>query len=191
MRIAKALVSNIANSPLSFSRYHNTPKLSKELDKDYEERTWRERLHVDSAGNIIIPGMMFKKSLEIVGSYLGSEAKIPGQRNATYTKHFVAGVMAFDTIPLAIKKEDVKGEWFFIPSNGQKGGAKRVEKCFPRIDNWEGELNFYVIDDLITREAFEKFLREAGSLIGIGRFRPSVGGYYGRFQVKGIVWEEK
>jgi hypothetical protein len=35
---------------------------------------------------------------------------------------------------------------------------------------------------------FAEHLREAGNFIGVGRFRPEKGGYYGRYKVNGIEW---
>ena len=44
-------------SPYSQGRFYSLPKENegKESDKDYEERTWRERLHVNSEGYVFIP----------------------------------------------------------------------------------------------------------------------------------------
>jgi hypothetical protein len=40
----------------------------------------------------------------------------------------------------------------------------------------------------VPTEIFERCLKEAGNLIGVGRFRPQNGGYFGRFTVKSIKW---
>ena len=50
-------------SPLSFSKHVSVEKLPKELAKDYEARTWKERTHYDEKGEVFIPGSMFKNSL--------------------------------------------------------------------------------------------------------------------------------
>jgi hypothetical protein len=98
--------------------------------------------------------------------------------------------MVMDALVLPIKKDDVPGEWYFVPSDGRPGGGKRVKKCFPVIREWHGEVTYYILDETITPEVFEVHLREAGSFIGIGRFRPENGGFYGRFGVKKVVWQE-
>jgi hypothetical protein len=190
MRIATAHLESI--SPYSQSRHYNVPKLgrdtgaSTESSKDYEERTWRERCHVDADGWIYVPPMAFKNCLSEIAKYLGMQ--IPGQGKKTYTKHFEAGVLVMDPLPLKVRKEDVPGEWLFVPPDGRRGGNTRVEKCFPMIAHWAGAVKFYILDDVITEAVFETHLREAGNFIGIGRFRPRKNGFYGRFRVNAIEW---
>jgi hypothetical protein len=184
MRTAVATLESI--SPYSQSRYHNTPKLDRELPKDYEARIWRERLHTNGDGKVFIPAMTFKNCLDECAKYMSKQ--IPGKGKATYTKHFEAGVMVVDSLHLPFKKEDVQGEWLFLNSDGKRGGGTRVEKCYPVIPKWSGEVTFYVLDEIITPEVFLEHLNDAGNFIGIGRFRPRNRGFYGRFKVNGVKW---
>lgn len=184
----KAICKLVSCSPYSQGRYHNTKKNNKELHADYEARTWREKVHTDKDGYIIIPPMAFANCLKEAATYLS--IPIPGSGKSKYTKNFQAGVLVNNPLTLNIKKEDVKEEWVFVPSDGRRGGTTRVEKCFPRIDEWKGEVEYYIFDDIITKEVFEKVLRESGQIIGIGRFRPKNWGYYGRFKIESIKWEE-
>jgi hypothetical protein len=170
-----------STSPVSFSRYHSAPRLSGESDSDYEERTWRERLHSNSEGNVLIPLFAFKNALDAAAKYEGR--KIPGRRNATYTKHVQSGVMVESAVVLPIKKKDVRGEWRFVPADGMPGGGRRVMKCFPVIPDWHGEVSFAVLDETVTRDILEEFLEIAGSFIGIGSFRPENRGIWGRFRL--------
>lgn len=170
-----------STSPVSFSRYHGAPRLSGESDADYEERTWRERLHSNADGSVLIPLFAFKNALDAAAKYEGR--KIPGRRNATYTKHVQSGVMVETAVVLPIKKRDVRGEWRFVPADGMPGGAKRVMKCFPVIQEWQGEVHFAVLDETVTRDILAEFLEVAGSFIGIGSFRPENRGIWGRFRV--------
>lgn len=191
MRTAIATLES--TSPYSQSRFHDTPKLGRksgtatEGHDDHEERTWRERCHVNSkSGNVTIPPMAFKNCLSEAARYLGIQ--IPGRGKSTFTKHFEAGVLVLDGLELPVTKEAVEGEWFHVPSNGIRGGGKRVKKCFPVVREWAGAVSFIVIDDTITPEVFDQHLRDAGNFIGIGRFRPRNNGFYGRFAVKTIKW---
>ncbi len=172
-------------TPLSMSKHHETPHLDKENPKDYENRTWRERLHSDQEGYVFIPPMCFKNCVAEAAKFLSLQ--VPGKGKTTYTKHFESGIIVSEGLRLPIKKEDVKGEWVFVPSDGKRGGGKRVMKCFPLIPEWKGRISFYVLDDTITKEVFEKVLREAGNLIGIMRFRPRNNGLYGRFEVSEVL----
>ena len=184
MRICEATLENL--TPYSQSRFHDTPLLNKEAKNDYEARTWRERVHSDENGLIFIPPMAFKNAMSDIAKFLSMQ--IPGKGKATYTKHFEAGVMVLEGLSLGVKKDDVEGEWFFVPSDGRRGGGSRVKRCFPVIRKWTGVVKFYILDDTITEDVFEHHLREAGNFIGIGRFRPRNNGFYGRFKVAAVRW---
>ena len=187
MRTVVATLESI--SPYSQSRYHETPKIdSKEPFEDYEARTWRNRLHVNEKGFVFIPPMQFKECLAEASKFLSE--KIPGKRNSTYTKHFLAGILVTDALTLPTKKEDVPGETLFLNADGKKGSGTRVKRIMPCIQNWKGDVTFYVLDDTIGKEVFEHHLREAGNFIGIGRFRPRNGGFYGRFKVVKTAWND-
>ena len=168
-----------STSPYSQSRHYEVPTLPKEGKDKYEERTWRERLHTDENGNVFIPPMAFKNCLSEVAKFLGEQ--IPGKGKSTYTKHFEAGLLVMDPVKLPDKKDEVQGEWLFVPADGKRGSGKRVKKCFPVIAEWVADVTIYVLDETITEEVLRKHLIEAGSFIGIGRFRPRNNGFYGRF----------
>lgn len=185
MKIAECRL--VSKSPYSQSRYYKMDKLNKELSAAYEERTWRERCHVNEDGFIIIPPMVFANAIKESAKYLS--LPIPGQSRQLFTKHFEAGVLVTDPVVLPIKKDNVEGEWLFVPSDGKRGGGSRVEKCFPIIRNWEGVVKFFILDDIITEDVFKQVLDTCGNLIGIGRFRPRNWGYYGRFEAKSIKWK--
>lgn len=185
MKIAVASLKSMA-CPYSQSRHHDTPKLDKELPKDFEARTWRNRMHVTADGNVFIPPMSFKNCLSECAKYLGIQ--IPGQGKKNYTAKFEAGLLVTDPVVLPILAKDVPGEWLFVPSDGKRGGGKRVDRCFPRIEAWEADVRFYVLDNTITESVFKQHLEEAGKFIGIGRFRPRNNGYYGRFLVQKVEW---
>jgi hypothetical protein len=133
-----------------------------------------------------MPPMAFKNCLAEAAKFLSIQ--IPGKGKATFTKHFEAGVMVMDALTLNIKKDDVDGEWFHVPSDGKRGGSKRVLKCFPVIPRWSGNVTWHILDDTITQDVFVKHLEEAGKFIGLGRFRPRNNGFYGRFGVKAVKW---
>ena len=194
----KTIIAHLKSaSPYSQGRHYDVPKENngKESFKDYEARTWRNRLHTDASGEVFIPPMAFKNCLAEAAKYLSLQ--IPGKGKSTYTKHFEAGVLVVDTIPLGIKAQDVKGSWVFVPADGQRGSGKRVDKCFPMIESWEAHVEFLVFDETVLDEygkddkgrkvtVFEHMLRESGKFIGIGLFRPRNNGYWGRFNVLSV-----
>ena len=181
----QAIAQLKSTTPYSQSKYYSVPKLERELHKDYEARTWRERCHYDDNRQLYIPPMAFKNCLSDAAKYLSLQ--IPGKGKSTYTKHFEAGILVMDPLPLPIVVDEVPGEWVYVPSDGRRGGTTRVEKCFPVIKSWAGQVNIFVIDEIITLDVLKQHLDMAGQLIGIGRFRPRNNGFYGRFTVEDIA----
>lgn len=170
-------------TPVAFGRFYSeeVTKGPKESHEDYEKRTWKNRAHANNKGNVVIPPLAFKNALTAIAKYLGE--KIPGQRNATYTKHFMSGVLVTDPLTLPIKRDDLKGQWIHVPADGVRGGSKRVLKCFPVVDEWEGSLKVTILDETITEEVLKRHLIEAGNFIGVGSLRVQNNGIYGRFKV--------
>lgn len=184
----QATVNLKSISPYSQGRKHEVPKLDKESDAAYDERTWRERLHYDcQTGEVYIPPMAFKNALASVAKYLS--VQIPGKGKATYTKHVESGVIVMEPLMLGIYKGDVVSERIFVPSDGKRGGGKRVYRTFPVIHSWSGDVVFTILDQTVTKEVFENFITEAGRFIGIGRWRPERNGLYGRYLAKLTRWE--
>lgn len=186
MKTASAFLKSL--SPYGQNAYVQAPKLDKESADDYEKRTWRERMHSTPEGNVFIPPMAFKNCLSEAAKFLSIQ--IPGKGKSTYTKHFEAGVLVTEGLILPDKKDEVQGQWLFVPASGVRGDGKRVNKCFPVIPEWEGVVEFHILDDTITAKVFEHVLGEAGKFIGLGFFRPKNNGFWGRFKVEKVEWSE-
>lgn len=187
MKIARCHLVSLA--AYSMSKKHNTEKLAKEKPDDYEKRTWPMKMHVNANGEVIIPPIAFKFSLETAAKML--RMRIPGKDRSEYGKHFKAGVIVTDEVVIAPSREAVQGVWFSMNANGKRGSGSRVDRCLPQVPKWSGIVNYYILDDTITEDVFEKHLEESGKLVGIGQFRPENGGYCGRFKVEKIDWIEQ
>ena len=145
-----------STSPYSQGKHITEEKKAGESNSDHEKRAWRQRLHTDAAGNVVIPPMSFKNCLSEAAKFLGRQIK--GKGKCTYTKHFEVGVMVLEAMPLGIEAASVPGEWLFVPSDGKRGGGSRVDKCFPLIAEWSGKVTFHLLDPVISKEIFEEFL---------------------------------
>jgi hypothetical protein len=175
-------------SPYSQSRMldpEEYPKKSKETPDEYEQRTWRHRAHVNAEGFIEIPGVIFAAATKQAAKRL--MLRIPGKGTATYTKYFEAGIMCVDPLVLPVKAADVPGERLSMSPKGIPG-QRGVWRTFPKIAQWSGDVTFFILDDIINAEIFKQVLVAAGSLVGIGRFRPEKRGWYGRFSVESMQW---
>jgi hypothetical protein len=186
MRIATATLKSLAPYSQSRSYSWEIPTLNREGHDQYEERTWRHKCHSMPDGKIFIPPMAFKMALDNAAGMLG--IKIPGRGKATYSKFFISGVLILDPVILPLTKEQVGMDRIYANSDGKRGSGKRVWRNFPRIDAWEVDVPFQILADEIREDIFEQTLRQAGQFIGIGRFRPQNGGFYGRFTVQGVEW---
>lgn len=187
MKTVVATVKGV--SPYSQSKAYDVPKQQGEGMGDYEARTWRNRLHVNENGVVFIPPMAFKNALTETAKFLS--LPVPGKGKATYTKHFEAGVLAFNPVSLGVRADEVQAERLFVPADGVRGSGKRVYKMFPVIPpGWTADVEFTVLDETVlqtatdSRTVFENVLERCGQFVGIGRFRPRNNGFYGRFSVE-------
>jgi hypothetical protein len=171
-------------SPISFSAPIQSKKNTGESHDAFEERTWKERCHIDPSGEVyIVPGAL-KNCLSEVAKYLSET--VPGKGKSTYTKHFEAGIICSEPLMLGVNIKHIVGERVFVPSDGRRGGTTRVWKTFPVIKQWTTNVEFLIVDPLLTDkpEKIKEYLEHAGKFIGMGRFRPRNNGYYGRFSVE-------
>ena len=173
-------------SPYSQGKFISEVKTQDETHDEFEKRSWRQRMHTNRDGYVFMPPMSFKNALAGAAKY--KSVRIPGQGKSTYTKHIEAGVMVVDPLVLPVKSAEVDGEWLHVPSDGRRGGTKRVLKCFPLIHEWSGIVPFLILDEIVNNQVFGEHLEVAGSCIGVGRFRPRQNGYYGRFKIEKIEW---
>jgi hypothetical protein len=173
----------IGSSPYSQSAPIQSVRSTGESHDAFELRTWKERLHVDEKGIVFIPPMAIKNMLSDVAKFLSES--VPGKGKATFTKHFDAGVMVIQPCSLGIHIDDVKSERLFVPSDGMKGGSSRVWKTFPLIMKWETSCEIIILDPVLIDNTakVKEYLVHAGKFIGLGRFRPRNGGFYGRFEI--------
>lgn len=164
------------------------PKKNKESPEAFEERTWRLKAHADEkTGMVYIPPMAFKMSLTTSSSRLA--IKVPGKGQRTYGAYIKSGVIPLDNAWLNVTRDDFRQEPVFCSATGKANGVgTRVIRYFPILDDWKTDVTLQVADDSIPEDIVDMSMREAGKLIGVGRFRPEVGGYFGRFDVTKVKW---
>lgn len=179
-------------TPLLYGRQYKVPKLDRESPAEYEERTWRNRLHTNEEGGVVISPLQVKNCLRDAAKYLGE--KVPGKGKSTYTRNFQSGLMVFDPAPLRdengniIKAETVEPLWLSVPSNGMTGGSSRVPKAFPQIPaKWKATVKIAILDEIITQDVLHRHIIQAGNFIGLGAMRVRNGGITGRFKTNLVV----
>lgn len=187
MRTCKITVESMA--PYSASRKHNEPKRDKESAADHDARTWRERCHFADDGHVMIPPESFSFALKAMAQRL--RMKIPGKGNSEYGKLFVAGILITDGLVLPETRDTVLSWTGSMNADGKRGSGTRVDRTFPMIPKWGGDVLVYVLDDAIPKDVFEYVAKQCGMLNGVGRYRPAQGGTNGRFACKKFTWSEQ
>jgi hypothetical protein len=192
MRHVKVSIENIPGSPYSQSAKHDTPFLDREGHDDYDIRTWRNKCTINKEGQVAIPAMAFKQALDTAAYKLGE--KVPGRRGATYKSFFASGFFCDHDVPIANGKaltpKDAELKTINANASGERNSGKRVQRRFPEFSKWNAIAEFTIVDDVITQDIFERHVKAAGIVVGIGRFRPEKGGTNGRFRVTKLEWSE-
>ncbi len=117
--------------------------------------------------------------------------KVPGVSGgkATFTKLFRQGIVAYGPFALTNHKgkeytiKDVQPKPLSVPSDGKRGGPKRVVRWFPFLTEWQTTIEISVLDERITDEITREHLQAVGMFIGFGSMRVENGGLNGRFEV--------
>ena len=181
-------------SPLFFGKHVQEKKTDKETAEQHEHRTWPKKVHVNDDGGLFIPPFALKNGLEAAAKWLNK--KIPGEGKATFTKRFRCGVHVWDNITLSngvsekATMDCIEPLELFVPSDGVRGGGKRVTKVFPKLEQWGGTGAAIIFDEKITESIFEDSIVALGQYIGFGSMRVENGGSNGRFSVKELNFEE-
>jgi hypothetical protein len=148
----KRFVAELQSStPLSFGRNHDTPKLPRELEQAYEERTVLHKLHT-AAGQIYIPPMAFKLCLEQTASYLGEQ--VPGKGAERYTKHYRQGVLCPEPVMLGITAEKVRIDKVFIPSQPGAPSQDGSGNGFPLLTSGWASYKLWRLMIFLRRTSF-------------------------------------
>ena len=185
-----ATVTLQGTAPISFSKHldeESVPKREGENHEDYDIRVWREKAHFVK-DEVVIPGINFKFMMDWTAAQLG--LKIQGRGNKTWSTIFKAGVLCPDPMALGVTKDELKFTKVYCNADGRRGSAKRVWRRFPILHEWGGEVAFYILDDTITEDIFHRHVVQAGKICGLGRYRASVGGQFGRFTVESFSWDD-
>lgn len=177
-------------TPYSASRPIDIEKGKSEGHEEFDQRIWREKAHFDADENVYIPGVGFKLALDEVASLLNE--KIKGKGNQTYGKIISTGTVAMSDMYLGIKKSDLKPIQIYANLDGKRGGSTRGNRTFPIVPTWCGEVEFQIFNDELPEEVFERYIAQAGLLIGVGRGRPGMKSPAGngRFQPVSFAWAE-
>ena len=143
-------------------------------DDDYKTALFHA--HLDENGEPYIPADHIRGSL-IEGGKMHS-AKI-GNRSRSMT-NVVAGqfLLEEDRLPIIGSKMIVDKRSAVNNNNKARIIVKR-----PKWATWKTEFTLNVDNDDVTKEMIEQIITSAGKFIGIGSYRPTCKGTFGRFEL--------
>lgn len=139
----------------------------------------RAEYHCYRNGN----GKCFIPADQLRGSFIGAGSMVKGKVGSGRSKSMKQVVAAmFMVTPDHIEIPDF--DTIDKRSAVNKNVKARVMVIRPKWTEWEAEFKLNVMNDTITSETVKSIIENAGDYIGIGSFRPTNNGMFGRFQVE-------
>jgi len=161
-------------SPYLMHKFSGTDEKSKSRTgtKNYKDET-EKALYRDPSGKVYVP------SSQIHGCLIGAgrQLQVVGKGKATYGKLFGAFVMIEPAV-LTIKPQK-----YTVDERPVVVQKARIIRYRPKWEQWSLEFDVVIMDEDIASEVVKQALDNGGRYVGIGDFRPSKGGSFGRFQV--------
>lgn len=190
-------ISPYSQSNFRTSVRHKGKEAENETSDQFELRTYKEQIHTNDKGEVIIPAMQLKKALDAGASF--QNEKIEGEGQRKWARVFIASVYVDPSPVLTYQKngkfapatpDDAVQEWIMAEAQGgRRGGGLRVHRLFPTFSaGWRAEVTYHILSTKITESAFRRMVEAAGMFVGLGRFRPANGGYYGRYEIEKVNW---
>lgn len=135
------------------------------------------KLYADEKGMLFIPGPNIFATLVAAGVF----HKVGKSKLTTMKTSLIpAGIMVEDLVcPLNTDRWEVDSRSVVIPSTGGRIMCHR-----PRVDKWECPFTLDVDETMFSPALVRAVVDDAGKKIGLGDYRPSRKGPFGRFVVK-------
>lgn len=132
----------------------------------------------NAAGQCYIPADQIRGSLIAAGSYI--KAKVGALSKSMKT--IVAACFIVSPEEILLPDYDLIDKRSAVNKNIKA----RVISVRPKWSSWEIEFMLNVFEDTITIETIEKLFHYSGSFVGIGSFRPTNNGMFGRYELVSI-----
>ena len=144
------------------------------VDEDIKRATFHS--YMDDDGQFFIPSEHIRGALINAGAFVKSKVG-----NSRKSMKNVVAAMFF----IAEEKVYLKDEFVIDKRSAVNKNVKaRIITVRPKWEKWEVEFTLNIDNDSITDETITEILEYAGSYCGIGSFRPTNNGMFGRFTVE-------
>jgi hypothetical protein len=171
-------------SPLLCNRFHeaaqekasNGSTLTLRGEKGTPREQAEPKLYLSSEGKPVIPAPNLSAAIVEAGKFVKSgKSKLTTVRSSLIP----AGLAIVEIeIPIAPAKWEVDSRAVVIPATGGRVMCHR-----PRFDEWTLKCTLDVDGNFFSERLVRELLDLAGARIGLGDFRPSRKGPFGRFKV--------
>lgn len=123
----------------------------------------------------------FIPSEHLVGAFINGGAMVKSKvgNGKKSMKNIVAGMFSIREPKLRLPKEYVIDKRSAVNRNVKA----RIIVIRPKWEQWKAKFTLIVDNDTITKETVEQIIIYAGQYIGIGSFRPTNNGMFGRFKL--------
>lgn len=194
MRIQTAKARIMGTGPYSQGKYvsqEEFPPTEEETStKDWDKRIWKEKAHFDPSDQVVVPAMSLKLMMTEVTKR--ANKKIGAGHGAKKWAGIFKTSILVPYSPVLLQPDgtpwDRDSMTPEIVLTGPPG--KKNELKFPTFKEWVADVEFTVLDPIITEGVFLDYLEKAGYLTGLGRFRIGLGWLYGGFTVESFSWDE-
>lgn len=155
-------------------------KLIIERDDVAKEDLVRAEFHCyrNKKGKCFIPAEHLIGSLIKAGTYV--KAKVGVQTKSM--KSVVAGMFSIHPFEVELPDYDEIDKRSAVNKNVKA----RIIVIRPKWTKWSATFELHVDNDTITNETVKSIVEYAGQYVGIGSFRPTNNGSFGRFKLKTI-----
>lgn len=126
-----------------------------------------------------IPSEQIKGSLINAGAMVKS--KVGNSKKSM--KNIVAGMFFIEEEKLRLPKTYIIDKRSAVNRNIKA----RVICIRPKWEKWEVEFTLLIDNDTITEETIKEIITNAGNFIGIGSFRPTNNGSFGRYKLNKLI----
>lgn len=132
----------------------------------------------NEAGENYIPADQLRGSFINAGAF--SKAKVGNAKKSM--KNIVAAMFIVEPEQVLLPHYDTIDKRSAV----NKAVKARVISIRPKWTTWEAEFTLRVDNETITEETVKEIISNAGNYVGIGSFRPTNNGYFGRFKIESI-----
>jgi hypothetical protein len=150
------------------------PEVSQEDAHRAEYHSYR-----NAQGQYYIPSEHIRNCLINAGTYV--KAKVGGRSKSM--KIIVAACFMITPEQIIIPPYDAIDKRSAVNKNVKA----RVITVRPKWTSWQVSFTLECYEDTITLESIQKIFENGGQYVGIGSFRPTNSGLFGRFEVVSIV----